>query len=78
MCKCTDLHYHHCPAILIPFGEAIVGRWKEHFEELLTPTDMLSDKETVMEYSSSGSISLAEVTEIFNAWGIFVGHPYIA
>lgn len=45
--------------ILNPFGEAIVGGFKGHFEELLTSADMLSDKGTVMEYSSNRSISLA-------------------
>lgn len=38
---------------------------------LLTPTDMLSDKETVMEYSSSGSISLAELQKYLRR-GIFL------
>lgn len=61
MYKCTELHYHFCPAIQIPFGEAIVGRGKERFKDLLTLTNMLSDKETVMEYCGAGSISLAEL-----------------
>lgn len=56
-----ELHCHHCPATLISFGEAIVERLEKHFEELLNSTAMLSDKDTVMEYFSSGSIFLTKL-----------------
>lgn len=62
-CKCTELHYQHCPATLIPFGDAIVGRLKQPFEKLLTSAAMVFDKDRVMEYSSSGSIFLVKSQE---------------
>lgn len=41
---------------------AIVGRWKEHFEELLNPPDIPSVQEADLEQSGeSEPISVAEV-----------------
>jgi len=45
--------------------EDIVGRWKEHFEELLTPTSTSLEEEAESEDSGEASpISLAEVAEV--------------
>jgi len=43
----------------------IVGRWKEHFEELLNPTNMSTEEEAESEDSGkTPPISLAEVAEV--------------
>ena len=43
----------------------IVGRWKEHFEELLNPANMSSVEEVELEDPGGSSfVSLAEVTEV--------------
>lgn len=47
MCRCTELHYGHCPAIVIPSAESAIGRLKGGFTELLAWVDMVSDEEAV-------------------------------
>ena len=50
---------------LLTSTEEVVGRWKEHFEELLNPTNMPSMLEAELEVDGvSSSISLVEVTEV--------------
>ena len=50
---------------LLTQTEDIVGRWKEHFEELLNPTNTSSGEEAESEASGEAPlISLAEVTEV--------------
>lgn len=45
-CAC-ELHYGHCPAIVIPSAESAIGRLKGGFTELLAWVDMVSDEEAV-------------------------------
>lgn len=50
---------------LLTSTEEVVGRWKEHFEELLNPTNTSSMLEAELEVDGgSSSISLVEVTEV--------------
>jgi len=50
---------------LLTQTEDIVGRWKEHFEELLNPTNTSSEEEAESEDSGEvPPISLAGVAEI--------------
>uniref|UniRef100_A0A8C5A4J3 ribonuclease H n=1 Tax=Gadus morhua TaxID=8049 RepID=A0A8C5A4J3_GADMO len=50
---------------LLTSTEEVVGRWKEHFEELLNPNNTPSMLEAELEVDGvSSSISLVEVTEV--------------
>ena len=50
---------------LLTSTEEVIGRWKEHFEELLNPTNTPSFVEAELEADGgSSSISLVEVTEV--------------
>uniref|UniRef100_A0AAQ4NW66 Endonuclease/exonuclease/phosphatase domain-containing protein n=1 Tax=Gasterosteus aculeatus aculeatus TaxID=481459 RepID=A0AAQ4NW66_GASAC len=50
---------------LLTATEEVIGRWKEHFEELLNPTTTPSLVEAELEAEEgSSSISLVEVTEV--------------
>ena len=50
---------------LLTSTEEVVGRWKEHFEELLNPTNTPSMVEVELEADGGpSSISLVEVTEV--------------
>ena len=50
---------------LLTSTEEVIGRWKEHFEELLNPTNMPSIVEAELEADGRpSSITLVEVTEV--------------
>ncbi|KAK3542227.1 hypothetical protein QTP86_018788 [Hemibagrus guttatus] len=60
----TNTVYGGGGELLVSTGD-IVGRWKEYFEDLLNPTDMLSVEEPEAEDSEVDSfITQAEVTEV--------------